>query len=155
MGLRNIIVTTALVSGALAYGNNIKRGAMHFISGNNLPAVNVDYRFSGTYVNGERVDAQGRVGGPRCDWNEIEIGQQEYLVYSALQRNPAMLNRYIRDSPTQDQRNIAYISLLSLARRAGNSVSEQVQTMRDALGFRWELQYQERAPSVDTSSVLK
>ena len=141
MTIGRLVGGIALFAGGVLLSEPVRYHLASARSEEVLPRVSVEYSSRGTLVNGEQVDSLGRIGGARCDWQEIDSAQRAHLVSSALQNEPGVLAQYIRDSPTRDQERLAYLALSQLARKAGSSIAQEVTRIKDAVGFRWELQY--------------
>ena len=84
----------------------------------------------------------GRVGGARCDWNELAFATRDSLALGEFQTRPGLATSYIQSMPDEEQRSLVYGTLGILARKAGSSVATEADRVKIAIGkFRWNLNY--------------
>lgn len=141
MSLKHIVIGTTIFTAGVLTSNHVRHGIATFIANTAVPAVSVTYGRSGTYVNGQKVDSLGRVGGARCDWDELEATRRKQFVLHEFAQNKDLANTYLAQLSTQDQMNTAYRAMVILARKAGGTVTDQMQDMKDAIGFRADVHY--------------
>lgn len=140
MKTRNLALSALIFASGVIASNRVQHAIANFRSNEPVPYVHVRYTRDSAFVNNERVFAN-RIGEARCDWQDIMSDERLQYTLSEMQQNNQVIPNYLRNAPAEDIKHFTYASLAQLARRAGNTVSMQVDSMRISLGYRWDMNW--------------
>lgn len=137
---------TTIVSAALIFSAGVlaSNRVKHFLGTRDatgaVPPVSVAYSSEGTFVDGQRY-ADGRLGGPRCDWDLLSMSDRETYASAVLESDPGMFMAHIRSLPAERKELVVYTTLVQLARERGTTPSKQAQDIERSVGWKWNLVY--------------
>jgi len=110
-----------------------------------VPRVAVEYTPTGVLIDNQPY-ANGRIGGPRCDWNEIALGERRDYALDALVTDNSVLGDYLTSRTHEQKQQLVYRTLVHLARERGTTPGKQAEDIKRSIGWRWNLVYTPRTP---------
>lgn len=121
----------------------------HFLAtrgGNeSAPFVRVEYTPTGALIDGQPY-SNGRLGGPRCDWDSLTISDRRDHAVDALFSDNGVLSDYLQSTAPEDKERLVYRTLVHLARERGTTPGKQAEIIERSVGWRWNLVYTPRTP---------
>lgn len=110
-----------------------------------VPRVEVEYTPTGVIIDGQPY-ADGKLGGPRCDWDSITVSDRRDYALDAIVRDNGVIGEYLTTLPATDKERLVYRSLVHLARERGTTPGKQAEVIERSVGWRWNLVYTQRTP---------
>ena len=139
-GLTRLLSTALVFSAGVLASNRVK----HFIGTRDTPdaqpPVAVEYSSEGAFIDGQRF-INGRLGGPRCDWDSLSMSDRQTYASTVLETDPGVFMAYVRSLPTQRKEQFVYTTLVQLAREHGTTPGKQAEAIEHGVGWKWNLVY--------------
>jgi hypothetical protein len=135
------LLSTALVfSAGVLLSDRVKHFIGTYDAPNQVPRVEVSYTPNGVLID-KQPYSNGRIGGPRCDWEELNLDVREAYVSREIESQPNLFPAYLRTLSAQRKEQVVYTTLVHLARERGTTPAKQAEEVRDMVGWRWNLAY--------------
>ena len=139
-GLTRLLSTALVFSAGVLASNRVK----HFIGTRDAsearPPIAVAYSAEGTFIDGQRY-ANGKLGGPRCDWDSLSMSDRQTYASSVLETDPGAFMAHVRSLPTLRKEQFVYMTLVQLARERGTTPGKQAEAIEQGVGWKWNLVY--------------